>query len=172
MWIPAPWSPTWRACRIAATSASAVRYALQRSLAAARPVPPRSPVRALSSNSDSSSAWTVTGMSLCAACSTASTNISTLTPISPVESARNTSPSANNSRSNRLSGSQSGVTPPLIPQSTTESAVSVTFRSNASPETVGGAVFGWSTTVVTPPAAADREPLCQVSLCGSPGTRK
>ncbi len=92
--------------------------------------------------------------------------------MSPVESARNTSPSANSGRSNSVSRSHSAVTPPLIPQSTSESAAYSAFSSNAAPVTVGGSVFGWSTTVVTPPAAALRDPVAHVSLCPYPGWRK
>ena len=51
-------------------------------------------------------------------------------------------------------------------------AAVVALSSNAAPSTVGGEVFGWSTTVVTPPAAALREPVPHVSLWLPPGSRK
>jgi hypothetical protein len=123
-------------------------------------------------NSDASSAWTVTGTPCAAPPSSALTNSDSPIPISPVESARNTSPSANSWRSSSLSGRQSGVTPPLTPKSTSDCRAYSSFWSNVAPSTVGGSVFGWSTTVVTPPAAALFDPVSQVSLWSKPGWRK
>ena len=85
-------------------------------------------------------------------------------PMSPVESARKTSPRAKSGREKSESGSQSGVTPPLTPQFTSDSLARVALPSKSAPVIVAGSVFGWSTTVVTPPAAADREPVVHVSL--------
>ena len=47
-----------------------------------------------------------------------------------------------------------------------------TLSLNVSKSDVKGLVFGMSTTAVTPPAAADCEPLAQSSLCGYPGSLK